>query len=236
VCGRFSVSKPREAAERFGFVEWHEVRVEPRFNVAPTQDILMVVQPPRGDRTPQLATWGFTPHWLRAGQGRRPPPINARAESLIQSPMFKEALTARRCLIVADGFYEWKSTPGSSARTPMYIRLKGGGLFAFAGLWAPGKADTRPTAAIVTTRANDLVAPIHNRMPVILKPEDEGVWLDPEEQDLGRLQALLAPLPADRLEAYAVAPLVNAFQNEGPELIVPTTSKPATLVQAQLPL
>jgi putative SOS response-associated peptidase YedK len=236
VCGRFSVSKPREAAERFGFLEWHDVRVEPRFNIAPTQEILMIVQPAGGDRTPQVATWGFTPHWLRAGQGRRPPPINARAESLIQSPMFKEALTGRRCLIVADGFYEWKSIPGSSARTPMYIRLTGGGLFAFAGLWAPGRAGSRPTAAIVTTRANDLVAPIHSRMPVILRPEDESVWLDPGQQDLTKLLALLAPLPGERLEAYAVAPLVNSFQNEGPELTVPTTSKPAAAVQAQLPL
>ena len=236
MCGRFSVSKPRDAAERFGFLEWHEVRVEPRFNVAPTQEILIVVERAPGDRTPEIATWGFSPHWLRVGKARRSPPINARAETLLQSPMFREALTGRRCLIVADGFYEWQPTPGNSVRTPMYVRLKGGGLFAFAGLWAPGKAGTRPTAAIVTTRPNDLVAPIHNRMPVILRPEDEAAWLDPREKDLPKLQALLAPLPTDRLEAYAVAPLVNSFQNEGPELIVPTTIRPAAAVQIQLPL
>jgi putative SOS response-associated peptidase YedK len=123
VCGRFSLSKPAEASERFGFREWHDVRVEPRFNIAPTQEVLIVVEP-----TPRLATWGFTPHWLRGDGPRRPPPINARAETLDRNPMFKEALLARRCLVVADGFYEWR------ARSPMYIRLKGGGLFGFAGL------------------------------------------------------------------------------------------------------
>jgi putative SOS response-associated peptidase YedK len=186
------------------------VRVEPRFNIAPTQEVLIVV-----DRAPRLATWGFTPPWLRGDGRRRPPPINARAETLGSNPMFREALLARRCLVVADGFYEWP------ARSPMYIRLKRGGLFAFAGLWAPGKAGGPPSVAIVTTRPNELVAPIHNRMPVILRPEDEAASLDPHQNDLARLTAMLSPLDPDRMEAYPVAPLVNAFQNEGPELIAP---------------
>jgi putative SOS response-associated peptidase YedK len=144
--------------------------------------------------------------------------------------MFREALLARRCLVVADGFYEWR------ARSPMYIRLKGAGLFGFAGLWAPGKAGEPPSVAIVTTRPNDLVAPIHNRMPVILRPEDEAAWLDLHQNDLATLTAMLGPLDADRMEAYPVAPLVNAFQNDGPELILPSPPERGAVVQAALPL
>jgi putative SOS response-associated peptidase YedK len=236
MCGRFSLTQPSEAAERFGFVDWHAVRIEPRFNIAPTQEILTIVQPAHGSPVAQVATWGFTPHWMRFEGRKRPAPINARAESLADSPMFREALISRRCLIPADGFYEWQAIPGSTARAPLHIRLKSGAVFVFAGLWAPGKGGSPPTAAIVTTRPNQIVAPIHNRMPVILHPEDEAAWLDPQENRLPKLLSLLAPFPADGMEAYAVAPLVNSFQNEGPELIVPTRHEHPTTVQAQLPL
>ena len=110
------------------------------------------------------------------------------------------------------------------------------GIVGAAGLWAPGKAGQPPSVAIVTTRPNDLVAPIHNRMPVILTPENEAVWLDPHQNDLVRLTAMLGPLDADRMEAYPVAPLVNAFQNEGPELIAPSATEREAVVQASLPL
>ena len=221
MCGRFSLGKPSAAAERFGFVDWHEVRVEPRFNIAPTQEILLIVQ--ELDQAPaiRVATWGFRPHWMEPERTRRQAPINARAETLTDSPMFREALASRRCLILADGFYEWQAVAGSTLRTPLHIRLKAGEPFAFAGLWAPGKRGGPPTAAIVTTRPNELVAPIHNRMPVILRRDDEQRWLDLSVRASEQILSLLAPLPSGLMEAYPVSPLVNAFQNDGPELIVP---------------
>src|SRR5919202_6126258 len=139
MCGRFSLGKPSEAAERFGFAEWHQVRIEPRFNIAPSQEILTIVQASDGAPAAQSATWGLSPHWMRFERRGRPAPINARAETLAASPMFREALLRWRCLIAADGFYEWRAIPGTAMRTPVYIRLKGGAVFAFAGLWAPGK-------------------------------------------------------------------------------------------------
>ena len=227
MCGRFSLSKPSAAAERFGFVDWHEIRIEPRFNIAPTQEILTIIQRQHGSPVAQIATWGFKPYWMRLDRGRRPPPINARAETVAASPVFREALARRRCLIVADGFYEWQRMPGSSTRTPLHIRLKAGQPFAFAGLWSSGKPrGSPPTAAIVTTRPNELVAPIHNRMPVILPAEHERLWLDPSMQEPEAVLPLLAPYPSALMEAYRVAPLVNSFQNEGPELIQPLVCPP----------
>ncbi len=229
MCGRFNLSDPREIEERFGFLDWHEKRIEPRFNIAPSQDILTVVRLADGTRSGQLARWGFAPFWADspASAGpRRPPPINARAESLATSPMFREALATGRCLIPATGFYEWQTQPGSGLKVPMHIRLESGELFAFAGLWVSGVHGGPPTAAIITCRANALVSSIHNRMPVILARDAEADWLDPACADP---LALLRPFADTPLQAYAVAPLVNSFQNEGPELIAPVDKPPAQL-------
>jgi putative SOS response-associated peptidase YedK len=134
--------------------------------------------------------------------------------------MFRDAMANGRCLIPATGFYEWRTQPGSGLKTPMHIRLKSGEVFAFAGLWTPGKHHGPPTAAIVTCGPNELMARIHTRMPAILRRDDEALWLDPTFTDA---ETLLQPYPADEMEAYAVASLVNSFQNEGPELIQPVT-------------
>jgi putative SOS response-associated peptidase YedK len=211
VCGRFNLSSPKEIEARFGFMDWHERRIEPRFNIAPTQEILTIVQLENGKRAVQAATWGLVPFWMR---DKPSPQINARAETLKTSPMFRTSLAKHRCLIPANGFYEWRKPN----KTPMHIQLKDGGLFAFAGLWLPGKRDGLPTATIVTGRPNELVAEIHNRMPAILRREDEAAWLDPNESDPARL---LMPFPAAEMHAYAVSSLVNSFQNEGPALIEP---------------
>lgn len=222
MCGRFNLSAPRQIEERFGFFDWHEKRIEPRFNIAPSQEILTVVQLPDGSRSGQLARWGFAPFW----GARRPPPINARAESLATSPMFREALATGRCLIPASGFFEWQTQPGTGLKVPMHIRLESGELFAFAGLWVAGVHGGPPTVAIVTCRANDLMASIHTRMPVILARDAETEWLDPQTADpLG----LLVPFTDRTLEAYPVSPLVNLFQNEGPALIAPVGQPPAQL-------
>jgi putative SOS response-associated peptidase YedK len=213
LCGRFNLTKPKDIEARFGHMDWHERRIEPRFNIAPTQEILTIVLGPEGERQVQMATWGLVPFWMR---DKPAPQINARMETVSTSPMFRTALAKHRCLIPATGFYEWIRQ--AKTKTPMHIQLKDGGLFAFAGLWLPGKRDGLPTATIVTGVPNELVAQIHNRMPVILRTEDEAAWLDPSEANPKRL---LRTFPAEDMHAYAVRPLVNSFQNEGPEVLEP---------------
>jgi putative SOS response-associated peptidase YedK len=217
LCGRFNLTKPQDIEARFGFLDWHEKRIEPRFNIAPSQEILTIVRDPGPEV--RAARWGFAPFWAEGTDSKRPPPINARVETLARSPMFREALVHTRCLIPATGFYEWQAQPGTGLKIPMHIRLKSGAVFAFAGLWAPGKHHGTPTATIVTCGPNELTAAIHNRMPVILRQEDEAVWLDPTVVDPEQLLALLRPYPPEEMEAYAVSSLVNSFQNDGPELI-----------------
>jgi len=233
MCGRFNLTKPKEIQERFGFIDWHERRIEPRFNIAPSQEILTIVQPPGQPPAVQDAKWGLVPFWATPQPGK-PPPINARAESLKNSPMFRIPLVESRCLIPATGFYEWRATPGSKASTPMLIQLKGAAVFAFAGLWARGRRGSPPTATIVTGRPNELVKTIHNRMPVILRPENEARWLDPDLTDPDELLKLLEPFPAELMEAYPVAPLVNNHKNDGPELIEPAAPDPERPAQASL--
>jgi putative SOS response-associated peptidase YedK len=203
-------------------MDWSDKRIEPRFNIAPSQEILTIIQEPLGEPEAQLAIWGLKPFWL---QKSKPPPINARAEALDSSPMFRDV---RRCLIPATGFYEWRG------RQPMHIQLEHGQVFAFAGVWLPpAKRGGLPTAAIVTTRPNALMATIHNRMPAILRCENELKWLDPSLAD--PLQ-LLKPVDADLMEAYPVKPLVNSWENEGPELIQPARDLPPPELQIELPL
>jgi len=148
--------------------------------------------------------------------------INARAESLASSSAFKRSFARRRCLVPADGFYEWKTTP-TGQRCPIYFRLKSHQPFAFAGLWEPTRlgADLSKTATIITTNSNSLIEPIHNRMPVILMQEDYQRWLDSAEKEPDDLLALLKPFPPDQMEAIEVSKLVNSPRNEGPECIEP---------------
>jgi putative SOS response-associated peptidase YedK len=231
MCGRFNLTKPQDIEARFGFLDWHEERIEPRFNIAPSQDVLTIVSDRRGGPAVQMARWGLAPFWADSSRVRRPPPINARAETISTNPMFRDALVTARCLIPATGFYEWRAQPGTAVKTPMHIRLKNGELFAFAGLWAPGRGDGPPTTTIVTCGPNELTAMIHNRMPVILRREDEPIWLDPTITEPEKLLGLLQPFPAELLEAYPVSPLVNSFQNDGSELIRP---EPVRAVQQAL--
>ena len=238
LCGRFNLTRPKDIVERFGFMDWSDKRIEPRFNIAPSQEILTIVQEPLGGPFAQVATWGLKPFWLRKGA---PPPINARAEALAASRMFREA---RRCLIPATGFYEWQAplplrrdqdeqSPYPD-RQPLHIQLKGGQVFAFAGLWLPAsKHGGLPSAAVVTTEPNELMATIHTRMPAILRQEDELRWLDPTVDDRDA-QALLRPFDADLMEAYPVASLVNSWENEGPKLIQ-RVEPPVHEVQIGLP-
>lgn len=219
MCGRYTLTSPEDIAARFGLGALTETHIEPRFNVAPTQAVPVIVA---GEAGPVLTTmrWGFQPAWMR-GDGQRPPPINARSESLLERPMFRGAVAHGRCLIPADGFYEWMAVPGQKSKQPMYIRLKGGELFAFAGLHVRGRDEVGETCVIITTAANPVLAPIHDRMPVILDRDVEQRWLDPDLEDGRAALAYLQPVAPERFELYPVSSLVSSARHEGPALIEP---------------
>ncbi len=158
-----------------------------------------------------MAKWGFVPHFMDGKPGKRPPPINARAETLATSGMFRGSIAKGRCIIPADGFYEWKMIdPDKKTKQPMYIQLQDTSLFGFAGIYTtPTKAHPAGTAAIITTTPNELMASIHNRMPAILLPALEDVWLDPKMTDTSEALTLLTPYPADAMIATPVSTRVN---------------------------
>lgn len=224
MCGRFTQTQPLAALrERFAVTE---VRAEPtpRFNIAPTDPVAAVRGEP-GARILEEMRWGLVPSWSDPSDRRAPRPINARAETLSTSGMFKRLLPSRRCLVLADGFYEWSGP--KERRQPVRARLEDGALFAFAGLWDLWRDPRDPaapplrTCTIVTTEANTLVRPVHDRMPVILLPEDEERWLDPSVSASGLLLGLLRPYPAERMALDRVAPLVNDVRNQSPDCIRP---------------
>ena len=220
MCGRYTETAAfEELARRFG-IEVEEADNEEmisRYNVAPSQPVPIVIARD-GQRRLLTARWGLRPFWARNGGHA---PINARAETVATSAMFSDALRRTRCLVPADGFYEWQAVPGQKRKQPWYLRLRDGGLFAFAGLYTPPRAGEgqRATCAIVTTTPNELAAPIHDRMPVILDPDVEAAWLDPRRVETAALLPLLRALPAERMEAYRVSSLVSSSQNDGPALV-----------------
>ena len=219
MCGRYSlIADLGELARQFEFDgDW--LTFESAYNIAPTQEVLTVV----GGETRRggLMRWGLIPHWAKnASIGSRM--INARGETVAEKPAFRDALRRRRCLVLADGFYEWQRTGG--ARRPMRIVMRSGEPFAFAGLWSVWRdpsGNAVPSCAIITTAANDLLRPIHDRMPVVLPKDLEELWLDLSVEDASRLTSIMAPYPADALEAYEVSSLVNSFANDGPEVAAP---------------
>ena len=217
MCGRFVLAQVGILPERFGFVDFHDTRLPPpRFNIAPSQPLLTFAHGPERP-TARLMLWGFRPHWLRDPKG--PPPINARAESLADGRLFRGALRHGRCLIPADGYYEWVAAPGGRRKRPIHIRRKDCDLFAFAGL-STSDADEIENCAIVTTRANELIRRVHERMPVILGGDAERAWLDPATP-VPEALALLRPYPPEAMELYEVGPEVSSARSEGPDLIEP---------------
>ena len=218
MCGRFRLTRTDRLARLFDLPETGETPIPPRYNIAPSQDILAIIH----DGTRQVSAamrWGFQPAWMTAP--KQPPPINARAEGIAESRLFRSALLRGRCLIPADGFYEWKAVAGRTTKQLYSIQLADGDVFTFAGLWTPGPEEGLKTAAIITTAANALMASIHHRMPVILSREQAALWLDPAVRDPGVLLALLQPYPADQMTAYPISMLVNSTRNQGPEILLP---------------
>lgn len=193
--------------------------LEAHYNIAPTQDVAAVrVQSETHRRQLVLLHWGLVPFWADDPSiGNRM--INARAETLASKPAFREAFRQRRCIIVADGFYEWRKE--RRAKQPYHIVPKGEPLFGFAGLWEQWKHEGQKfeSCTIVTTEANELIRPLHDRMPAILAPEDYARWLDPNLREPDKLQSALRPYPADEMELYPVNPLVNSPRNDDPKCI-----------------
>ncbi|HLF25973.1 MAG TPA: SOS response-associated peptidase [Anaerolineae bacterium] len=223
MCGRFTLTvNPDELQEK---IPWLNVPADaplaPRYNIAPSQSIPVVTN--TGKHELELFRWGLIPSWAKdPAVGNRL--INARAETLSEKPAFRAAFKRRRCLILADGFYEWRKEPDSKTKTPMYIRLKSDEPFAFAGLWEVWRSPEEETvlsATIITGEPNSLVAKIHDRMPVILKPDAYERWLDPAEQAPQALAGLLKPYPATQMKAYPVSKLVNKPGVDSPECIAP---------------
>jgi putative SOS response-associated peptidase YedK len=217
MCGRFSQAHSAEAiAETFNLnaiPNW-----QPRYNVAPTQTVPAIIQN-KDEREFKEFRWGLIPAWAKdASIGAKL--INARAETIAEKPSFRTAFQRRRCLIVADGFYEWKTQSGK--KQPFYFRLKDGKLFAFAGLWerwiAP-TGNTLETCTIITTIANEVVAAVHDRMPAIFSPEQYDRWLDPEFKQTEELQALLHAYPAEAMATYPVGRAVNSPSHDGQDCI-----------------
>lgn len=227
MCGRYMITADgQQLAFRFG-AEPPEAGVAARYNAAPTQQLPVIVnaEPTRI----QLLTWGLVPAWARDQTGGTPL-INARLETAATRPSFRAAWRQRRCLVLADGFYEWQRT--ARGKVPLRITLKSDEPFAFAGLWEEWRGAGEPglrTFTILTTVPNDLMVPIHTRMPVILRPEQEAAWLDTEaDRDW---QHVLEPYPSELMTAYAVSSRVNSPRYDDPSLIEPlaATDRPLPL-------
>jgi putative SOS response-associated peptidase YedK len=213
MCGRFTLrTSPQEVAKTFGLLEVPDLRV--RYNVAPTQQVLTIALQD-GKRQGQLRRWGLVPSWADDPKiGYRL--INARAETVADKPSFRSAFKRSRCLVVADGFYEWKKGANAKTKQPFYIRLKQDRPFAFAGLserWSRN-GETIESCTLITTDPNELMAAIHDRMPVILLRDDYDLWLDPEFEDKQKLLSLLRPYPANEMKAYPISTLVNSPKND----------------------
>lgn len=228
MCGRFvSSSPPDELAQYFDVDVVGETLLEASFNVAPTHDVYVVVED-GGVRRLDAFHWGLLPVWAkdRSVAGRM---INARAETIAEKNAYKHAFRKRRCIIPVDGFYEWKRLPDGKRKQPMFIHRADGDPMAFAGLWEVWRGPNRDappvhSCTILTGAANETVAPIHDRMPVMLPPSAWSTWLDRGNDDLDTLGKLLVPAPASLLATRPVGTAVNNVRNNGPELLaeIPT--------------
>jgi putative SOS response-associated peptidase YedK len=213
MCGRYTIRRPERLIDVFCIKKLEAVLGRPRFNIAPTQNVPVLLLR-EGRRVLANVRWGLVPSWAEEPSiGNRL--INARAETVAAKPAFRSAFAKRRCLIPADGFYEWQKVGGG--KQPMYVQVDRGEPFAFAGLyevWHPDGDDELVSCTIITTTPNKLMRPIHDRMPVILPEEQYDRWLDPDRADKVQLQKMLTPFDATRMDAYPVSKHVNSPGND----------------------
>ncbi|WP_340118374.1 SOS response-associated peptidase [Pelagibius sp. 7325] len=221
MCGRFLLTAPPEAVQRlFGFLELPNL--EPRYNIAPSQAVAAMVRDAQAQRRFLWMRWGLVPNWSKEDR-QGAPLINARAETVAEKPSFRDAFAGRRCVVFADGFYEWRQ---GGNRQPYWVRLSDASPFAFAAIWEPVKAtgegepagDPQGGCALITTEANTKMAAVHHRMPVILTPDQVGPWLDPASPRAA-LEALLKPLPDDAVTLTPVSKRVNAVREDDAGLL-----------------
>lgn len=220
MCGRYVLNAPEDLSERFQLRQL-TMTIPQSWNVAPSTSQPVIVENRDGEREVRVMTWGLTPRWAKQGSGKKTlAPINARAETLNEKPMFRNLVKNRRCLVPANGFYEWKNM--GDHKQPYYITVPDDPLFAFAGLYDAWKDDGDNVVAsytIVTTAANEMMRPLHDRMPVILHQDDEEEWLDRSVGDAAQVERLLGPYPGDEMRAVPVSRDVNYVRNNRAELI-----------------
>ncbi|MFM9105731.1 MAG: SOS response-associated peptidase [Chloroflexota bacterium] len=228
MCGRYVIAGTTELSERFQLrnipFEWF-----PTWNAAPSQQLPVILEDAAGERTVRLMQWGLLPRWRREGQ---PPiaPINARAETLLEKPMFRSLVRGHRCIVPISGFYEWQEIAGK--KQPFYITARDGLAWGLAGLYDEREDDEGGSVAsftVVTTSANALLRPLHERMPVILRREDEAEWLDRDAEEPEQVERLLLPYPDDRIDYWPVSPAVNNVRNNGEDLIRPLEAQRALI-------
>lgn len=222
MCGRFTLVDPGSTLAKIldalnrPFIVPFFPKYTPKFNIAPTQYVPVIRQ-----QDVVLMRWGLVPSWSKSLTG--PALFNARAETVAEKPSFRTAFKRRRCLIPADGFYEWQVI-SPKQKQPHYITLRTGKPFAFAGLWESWHPPNGPlveSCTIITTSANEFMQPLHDRMPVILSPEEYGPWIDPELTEPEQLLPMLDQYPGEEMTEHAVSSLVGSVRNDSPELILP---------------
>jgi putative SOS response-associated peptidase YedK len=223
MCGRYTLILLHDLKTIFPWITAHDPEPSPRYNIAPSQQILAATNDvkPGSSAKFEFLHWGLIPSWAKEPSiGNRM--INGRAETLAEKPAFRTAFRRRRCLIPADGFYEWRKNADKS-KTPMYVRLKSHKPFAFAGLWEewhdPLGASQLRSCTIITTTPNELMKPIHDRMPAIVPEDEQRRWLGPGEAKPEELAECLRPYPAEKMEAVPVSRVVNNPKNESPDCI-----------------
>lgn len=227
MCGRYtSTTSPADLAAYFDVDEVVADDLGDRYNVAPTDEVYAVARSSSGPTRLGTFRWGLVPFWAKdPSVGSRM--INARAESVLEKPAFRRPFERHRCIVPADGFYEWEAIEGRKKKQPWYVHRLDGDVLSFAGLWAswrPTKGSDEGrivSCTIITTEANEALRPIHDRMPVVLPPESWGEWLDPANDDVEALHSLLVPAPAELFARTAVGDAVSNVRNDGPHLLDP---------------
>lgn len=219
MCGRYTLSQPGDILNQLGVPPDEQVEIPPSYNIAPTQDVPIVRADQDGGRHLAIVRWGLIPFWAKDEKiGNQM--INARSESVAEKPAYKNAFKRRRCLLLADGFYEWQKQ--GKTKQPFHIYLEGHQPFTMAGLWErwdKGPEGPIESCTVLTTTPNSKTAEVHDRMPVILGPEARDLWLDVSIQDPELLTSVLLPYPAELMAMHPVSRAVNSPQNNGPELL-----------------